>query len=115
MEQPKTPATTDQSLKPPDGSFPASLEEIISTVNKVSQQCQDDSQRLLDLLRTLEKLHQEIRVNLFEPSLPNTRNDLHNLLLDIEENGGWPYIERMKLRVFLQNIASEMENTTDSE
>jgi hypothetical protein len=115
MEQPKTPATTDQSFQPPDASFPASLQEIVCKVKTASQQCHDDPQQLLELLRTLEKLHREIRVNLFEPSLPNTRNDLHEVLLDIEENGGWPYIERMKIRFFLQNIFTNVDNSQDSE
>ncbi len=115
MEPTNTPATTDQSLNPSNGSFPASLEEIVIRVHRASQQCKDDPIELLELLRTLEQLHQEIRVNLFEPSLPNTRNDLYDLLLDIEETGGWPYIGRMKLRVFLEHLSSDIEQSSDSE
>ena len=114
MEQTNTPATTDQSLNPSNGSFPASLEEIVIRVNNASTQCEDDPHRYLELLRTLEQLHQEIRVNLFEPSLPNTRNDLYDLLLDIEETGGWPYIGRMKLQAFLEHLSSEIESSSDS-
>ncbi|ACB51919.1 unknown [Crocosphaera subtropica ATCC 51142] len=114
MEQANTPTTTDQSLNPSNGSFPASLEEIVIRVHRASQQFKDDPIELLELLRTLERLHQEIRVNLFEPSLPNTRNDLYDLLQDIEEMGGWPYIERMKLQAFLRNMASEMETSRQS-
>ncbi|WP_107669714.1 hypothetical protein [Cyanothece sp. BG0011] len=115
MEQANTPTTTDQSFNPSNGSFPASLEEIAMRVNRVSQQCKDDPHQILELLRTLEQLHQDIRVNLFEPSLPNTRNDLYHLLLDIEETGGWPYIARMKLRAFLDHLSSDKEGLTDSE
>ncbi|MDJ0659064.1 MAG: hypothetical protein QNJ42_06180 [Crocosphaera sp.] len=115
MEPTNRPATTDQSLNPSNGSFPASLEEIVIRVKTASQQCEDDPHQLLELLRTLEKLHQDIRVNLFEPSLPNTRNDLYHLLLDIEETGGWPYITRMKLEAFLQNLASDMNISDDNE
>ena len=106
MEQAKTPATPDYSLNPSNSSFTPSLEEIVLIVNTVSQKCHDDPQQLLELLRTLERLHQDIRVNLFEPTLPNTRNDLYDLLLNVEETGGWPYIERMKLRAFLQNLSN---------
>ncbi len=113
MEKTNTPATTDQSLKPCDGSFPGCLEEIVIRVDIASQQCDDNPQRLVELLRTLEQLHRDIRVNLLEPSLPNTRNDLYDLLRDIEETGGWPYIERMKLQAFLQNLSIEVENTSD--
>ena len=111
-EQASTPATTDYSLNASNGSLTASLEEIILIVDKASQKCHNDPQELLELLRTLEKLHQDIRINLFEPSLPNTRNDLYDLLLNIEESGGWPYIERMKLRAFLQNLLFDLEDST---
>ncbi len=115
MEQANTPATTDPPINLSNGSFPASLEEIVIRVNIASTQCEDDPQRLLELLRTLEQLHQEIRVNLFEPSLPNTRNDLYDLLRDIEETGGWPYIGRMKLQAFFKNLPPEVENSSDSQ
>jgi hypothetical protein len=41
---------------------------------------------------------------MFEPSLPNTRKDLYGLLRDIEETGGWPYIERMKLQMLMEKL-----------
>ncbi len=115
MEQTNTSATTNQDLNPSNGSFPASLEEIVTRVNSSSTQCENNPHRLLELLRTLEYLHQEIRVNLFEPSLPNTRKDLYHLLLDIEETGGWPYIERMKLQAFLEHLSSEMKNSGNAD
>ncbi|MGK7940734.1 MAG: hypothetical protein AB4062_11415 [Crocosphaera sp.] len=112
MEQASTPTTTDYSLNVSNDSLTASLEEIILRVDKASQQCHNDPQQLLELLRTLEKLHQDIRMNLFEPSLPNSRNDLYDLLLNVEETGGWPYIERMKLQAFLQNLLSDVDEST---
>jgi hypothetical protein len=51
----------------------------------------------------LESLHRQIRTEQFEPSLPNTRKDLYAFLKDVEESGGWPYIERGKLQTFLQH------------
>jgi hypothetical protein len=51
----------------------------------------------------LESLHRQIRTEQFEPSLPNTRKDLYTFLKDVEESGGWPYIERGKLQTFLQH------------
>jgi hypothetical protein len=59
------------------------------------------------LLRHLEELHRQIREEIFEPSLPNIRNDLYNLLRDIDESGGWPYIERMKLRALMHHLLPE--------
>jgi hypothetical protein len=77
------------------------LEELSATVRAIAQEYQGDISRLLSLLRTLEHLHREIREQLFEPSLPNSRSQLYPLLKDIEESGGWPYIERMRLQTIL--------------
>ena len=67
----------------------------------------------MSLLRDLEKIHRKIRVEFFEGALPQTRNDLYQFVRDVEEKGGWPYIERMRLRDLLQNI--ELERQTESE
>ena len=69
----------------------------------------DDSLFLLSLLRDLEKIHRRIRVGFFEGALPQTRNDLYQFVRDIEEKGGWPYIERMRLKDLLQNLDLEEE------
>ena len=108
MEQPK-PVKTEQSFNPENSSFSDCLQEIVLMVNQASEQCHNDPQALLNLLRTLETLHREIRSNLFEPSLPNTRNDLYALLREIDETGGWPYIERMKLQAFLKAVSQDRE------
>ncbi|MEA5532412.1 hypothetical protein VB691_00140 [Crocosphaera sp. XPORK-15E] len=84
-------------------------------VETVAEQCDGDSQALLDLLRTLETLHREIRSNLFEPSLPNTRNALYEFLKEIDESGGWPYIERMKLQAFLKMVSPKDETSTNTQ
>ncbi|MGH2413176.1 MAG: hypothetical protein ACRDEA_05710, partial [Microcystaceae cyanobacterium] len=70
---------------------------------------------LLSVLRTLEHLHREIQEKLFEPSLPDTRNALYQLLREIEETGGWPYIERMKLQVLLSHLSTEVARPEQSE
>ncbi len=83
------------------------LEEIVNLVSTIANKCGEDSDRLLLLLRTLEGLHRHICVEQFEPSLPNTRKDLYALLRDIEEGGGWPYIERGKLQTLVKWLAQE--------
>ncbi|MFW6264457.1 MAG: hypothetical protein ACOC3E_02955 [Cyanobacteriota bacterium] len=97
--------STDQNL----GSKPleTQLEEFSTRVWAIAQQYQEDSQTLLVLLRMLEQLHREIREEMFVPSLPNRRQPLYDLLKDIEEMGGWPYIERMKLQAFLESFLEE--------
>lgn len=55
-------------------------------------------------MRQLEQLHREIRDGTFQESLPNNRQHLYAMLKDIESEGGWPYIERMRLQAFLSNL-----------
>ncbi|MFM7440679.1 MAG: hypothetical protein ACKO2V_19120 [Snowella sp.] len=90
-----------------EGKITDDLAAIAAQVRAVTQQCQGDSQCLLSLLRLLEGLHREIRTEQFEPCLPDTRNALYQLLRQIEETGGWPYIERMRLRTFLAHFFVE--------
>ncbi|WP_421658567.1 hypothetical protein [Leptothermofonsia sp. ETS-13] len=73
-----------------------------------------DSLALLALLRLLEGLHQEIRDNLFQDSLPDNRQALYNLLRDIETTGGWPYIHKMKLQALLTNLQSPQDGERPS-
>lgn len=53
------------------------LQSLANLVESLAQSYHPDSDRLLALLRTLEQLHRQIRTELFEPSLPNTRHDLY--------------------------------------
>ncbi|RMF20473.1 MAG: hypothetical protein D6756_14185 [Cyanobacteria bacterium J083] len=87
------------------------LTKIQAEILNLAKQYQTDSYSLLEILRSLEAIHRKIRTEMFEPSLPNTRNQLHDFLRDLEETGGWPYIERMKLRDFLQHLETEKEVT----
>jgi chromosome segregation ATPase len=85
------------------------LEAIAATVKKTAQDCQGNNLELLALLRLLEALHQEVRDGLFQDSLPDNRQALYALLKDIENNGGWPHIYRMRLQHFLSNLLPEDE------
>lgn len=86
---------------------------LAQTIQHMADQQQGNCVTLLALLRTLEKLHQQIRETLFREALPTNRQALYNLLKDIEANGGWPYIQRMKLIEFL--TALEADLVLDSE
>ncbi|AFZ35197.1 hypothetical protein Sta7437_1632 [Stanieria cyanosphaera PCC 7437] len=83
------------------------LQEITTVVTSLAETNQEDLLFLLSLLRTLELIHRQIRTEMFEPALPNSRNQLYHLVKDIEEQGGWPYIERMKLKDLLLNLESD--------
>ncbi len=94
---------------------PEKMDNLDASLNKIGQELwalaenhQDDSLFLLCLLRNLEEIHRKIRTEMFEPSLPQTRNALYQLVRDIEEKGGWPYVERMKLRSLLQNLETQI-------
>ena len=80
------------------------LEDVARDICALAEKNRDDSLFLLSLLRDLEKIHRQIRVTFFEGALPQTRNDLYQFVKDIEEKGGWPYIERMRLKELLRNI-----------
>ncbi len=69
--------------------------------------CRGDVTSLLALLRQLEKLHKEVRDGAFQESLPDNRQRLYSLLRDIESEGGWPYIERMRLRELFMYVAAD--------
>jgi hypothetical protein len=89
------------------------LQKIIADVWTLAEKHKQDSLFLLCLLRNLESIHREIRVEMFESSLPETRNDLYQLVKDIEEKGGWPYIERMRLQDLMKNLKSNPDNVTE--
>jgi hypothetical protein len=87
------------------------LAAIAQAIKEAAKARQGDSVQLLALLRLLEKTHQEVRETSFQASLPDNRQALYSLLRDIEANGGWPYIYRMKLQSLLSNFI----NTSDAE
>ncbi|MEH2192356.1 MAG: hypothetical protein V7K98_06770 [Nostoc sp.] len=89
------------------GELSCKLQAIATVVGDAVQGCEGDTVALLALLRQLEQLHREIRDGVFQESLPVNRRQLYSLLKDIESEGGWPYIERMRLQSFLANLPQE--------
>jgi hypothetical protein len=88
----------------------ADLAEIATEIHHIADRDRDDPIALLHLLRTLEQLHHEIQQGYFQSALPDSRQALYALLRDIEENGGWPYIQRWKLHELFVNL-SESERS----
>lgn len=82
----------------------AAMQDISKQVWTLAKEHQEDNLALLSLLRALENVHREIREEFFQNSLPASRRELENLLRDIEEKGGWPYIERMRLKALLDHF-----------
>lgn len=89
------------------------LQAVATVVRTLALGKQGDSLALLALLRKLEELHREIRDGIFQVSLPDNRQALYTLLKDIQSEGGWPYIQRMKLEAFLANLPLEVEAEPD--
>jgi hypothetical protein len=89
------------------------MQESLATLEAVAWDHKEDTLALLSILRQLEKLHRHICEEIFQPSLPDTRNALYNLLRDIDESGGWPYIERMKLKALLSHCLEEPSKSSE--
>ncbi|MBW4518912.1 MAG: hypothetical protein KME16_04310 [Scytolyngbya sp. HA4215-MV1] len=85
----------------------SNLGSIEDAIRAEASEYQGDSLKLLALLRSLEGVHREIRDGLFQQSLPDNRQALYALVRDIEAKGGWPYIQRMKLKALLEGWESE--------
>ncbi|MGB2924203.1 MAG: hypothetical protein WBB82_02780 [Limnothrix sp.] len=85
------------------------IEPIRQDLLAIAAQQNGDGTALLQMLRELETLHRQICETHFYPNLPNRRRDLYNLLRDMEEKGGWPYIARPKLAFVLDGLLKSME------
>ncbi|EKV03702.1 hypothetical protein Lepto7375DRAFT_6013 [Leptolyngbya sp. PCC 7375] len=85
----------------------ADIDDIRIAVKVAAQKREKDCVALLGILRQLEELHRDIRETLFQESLPTNRQHLYHLLRDIEVNGGWPYIQRIKLTQLLATLEAE--------
>lgn len=83
------------------------LEAIAKAVETTAIARRGNELALLELLRLLEQLHSHIRDEWFQEALPNNRQRLYAFLRDIEVHGGWPYIQRMRLRSLLEQLAPE--------
>lgn len=81
------------------------LDEVVDRIHDLAELHQADPLALLQILRTLEQLHRDIQQGYFQSALPDSRQSLYALLRDIEENGGWPYIQRWKLQDLFANLA----------
>ena len=89
------------------------LDALVRILDGLVDAARDNPREILALLRMLEQLHRDICENHFQKLLPNNRHDLYDLLTEIEAQGGWPYIERMKLRSLTARLEEgEIENSS---
>lgn len=85
-------------------SLPDDLVKLAELIDQAATARQGDTVALLALLRLLEDRHRDVCETFFRDALPDNRHNLYTLLRDIELNGGWPYIQRMKLRSLLAQM-----------
>lgn len=86
------------------GNDTKELQEIETLVHQLAARSQGDTLALLGILRFLEQLHRDLSESVFQDSLPTNRQALYALLKDIEANGGWPYIYRLRLQELLRRL-----------
>ena len=90
------------------GEVPVNLNDLVEDIRCLGKTYQGDPIAVLGLLRVLESLHREIRDGMFQECLPENRQQLYALLRDIEAQGGWPYIPRMRVQALLQHLGLEV-------
>ncbi len=98
----------NQELK--DQELQSKLESINQDIVELVASCDGDCLKILHILKELETTHREINDKFLSPSLPTNRHRLYLLVKHMEEVGGWPYIPRMRLRSFCENLLSEENN-----
>lgn len=86
------------------------LQRLTENIKKLAEESKEDIFTILLILQELESLHRNIRTEMFEPNLPDTRHRLYLLMKHLEEVGGWPYIERMRLRNVCANLIADSES-----
>jgi hypothetical protein len=86
------------------------LNAILDRIRQLAHTCDRDCSKLLVILRGIEAVHREVCEDCFQPALPDNRQALYALLKDIESEGGWPYINRMKLQDFLNRLEAAAED-----
>ncbi len=87
----------------------AKLDILAEEISDLAASHQGEIIDLLAILRSLEQCHRQVREGLFQEALPSNRQVLYSLLKDIEESGGWPYIERGTVRSLLWQLQESQD------
>ena len=106
---PATPLAAPQPLPAGAGedSWGPRLDALLAGFSALAAELDGQPEALLALLRRLEELHRTIQDGPFRASLPADRNQLFDLLQNLERSGGWPYIPRLQLRTFMDLLQRE--------
>ncbi len=111
---PATPLAAAQPNTGGDGEVSRAprLEALLAGFSALAAELDGQPEALLTLLRRLEELHRTIQDGPFRASLPADRNQLFDLLQNLERSGGWPYIPRLQLRTFMDLLQREEPTAT---
>ena len=90
------------------------LDNLLAELDQLATELDGHPEALLLLLRQLEHLHRSIQDGPFRGSLPADRNQLFNLLQNMERSGGWPYIPRLQLRTFMDLLQRDSDDPSHS-
>ena len=90
-----------QTPSPLDPAQQNRLDSLLQELDQLAAELDGRPDALLLVLRQLEQRHRTIQDGPFRGSLPADRNQLFNLLQNMERSGGWPYIPRLQLRTFM--------------
>ena len=91
------------------------LQRLTENIRQLAEKSKEDIFSILLILQELESLHRNIRTEMFEPNLPDTRHRLYLLMKHIEEVGGWPYIERMRIKNLCANLLVEADTSSEAQ
>ena len=96
--------STEQQQEPTAPGPQQRLDALLAELFSLSQELANQPKALVNLLRKLEQLHRSIQDGPLRGSLPADRHPLFELLQNLEQSGGWPYIPRPQLQSFLNQL-----------
>lgn len=96
--------STEQQQEPTAPEPQQRLDALLAELYNISQELANQPEALVNLLRKLEQLHRGIQDGPLRGSLPADRHQLFELLQNLEQSGGWPYIPRPQLQSFLNQL-----------
>lgn len=111
-DQPMSDNRPAETSAIPLGGQQHRLEALLGELEALACGLEDQPAALLELLRRLEGLHRQIQEGSFRTSLPAERNQLFQLLQQMEASGGWPYIPRPQLHTFINLMQAAPESAS---
>ncbi|AGY57015.1 hypothetical protein [Gloeobacter kilaueensis] len=84
--------------------IPNDLQPILDALVDAADKRTGDAIELLKMLRFLENLHLWLRDNYYMEALPTNRQELFDLLMQMEQQGNWPHLPRTQLRTLIGRL-----------